>query len=84
MSECEKLSNRTQEWNAIYQFMEWLQEQGIILSRYFKNEEGNPCEHLPPISESLEYLLYKYFDVDPVQLETERREILVNLRKAKP
>ena len=84
MSECEKLSNRTLEWNAIYPFVEWLQEQGIILSRYFKDNEGNLYEHLQPISESLEYLLYKYFDVDFIQLETERREILSNLRKAKP
>ena len=59
MSECEKLSNRTPEWNAIYPFAEWLQEQGIILSRYFKDKEGNRYEHLQPISESLEYLLYK-------------------------
>ena len=84
MSECEKLSNRTPEWNAIYPFVEWLQEQGIILSRYFKDNEGNLYEHLQPISESLEYLLYKYFDVDSIQLEMEIREILSTLRKAKP
>jgi len=82
MSECEKLSNRTSEWNAIYPFMEWLQEQGVILCRYFKDEGGN--EYLQPIGESLQDLLYKYFNVDPAKLEMERREILANLGKAKP
>jgi len=32
MSECEKLSNRTPEWNAIYPVGEGLQNQGIILA----------------------------------------------------
>ena len=84
MSECEKLSRRTREWNAIYPFVEWLQEQGIVLSRYFKDKEANQYEHLQPISESLQDLLYRYFNVDYIQLEKERREILANLRKAKP
>jgi len=31
---CEKLSKRSEEWNHIYPFLEWLQEQGIVLARY--------------------------------------------------
>jgi len=57
---CEKLSKRSEEWNHIYPFLEWLQEQGIVLARYEPD---------------------KYFEIDPVKLEEERRELLKKLRE---
>ena len=81
MTECEKLSKRTDEWNHIYPFLEWLQEQGIVLSKYYKDTEGSPYEHLQPISKNIEGLLYEYFGVDPEELERERRKVLEKLRE---
>jgi len=73
---CEKLSKRSEEWNHIYPFLEWLQEQGIVLARY-----NLIYPELQPISESIQDLLYKYFEIDPIKLEEERRELLKKLRE---
>jgi len=81
MSECKKLSDRTEDWNVIYPFMEWLQEQGIVLSKYYTDQEGDSYEHLQPISKNIDTLLYEYFNVDPTKLEKERRELLATLGK---
>ena len=93
--ECEKLSKHTQEWNALYDFMEWLQEKRIILARYQTEKEAREAgqmfqdgsvwvrEHPFPISKSIAFLLYEYFDVDPVKLETERRAFLAKLSSRK-
>ncbi len=85
--ECDKMNERTDEWNAIYPFMEWLQEKKIRLAHtitkreyYGEDYEDEPMETMVPISQSLENLLYEYFDVDLAELERERREILDSLR----
>ena len=94
MKECEKLAEKTPEWNHIYPFMEWLQEQGLFLCRNDTEEDAkargetqlkngsfwiNP--YPIPVGKSIEILLYEYFNVDPEQLERERREILNKLRQ---
>lgn len=81
MSECEKLSKRTEEWNHIYQFMEWLQEKRIILSQYVPHQYDSIFPNLQPISKSIDDLLYEYFEIDTLKLEEERRELLQKLRK---
>jgi hypothetical protein len=91
--ECEKLSSRTEEWNHIYPFMEWLQEQGLFLCRNDTEEDAKARGVKPykdgtyfvyesplPISKSIEQLLYEYFDVDAMKLEQERRQLLAKLR----
>lgn len=91
--ECEKLSAKTEEWNNIYPFMEWLREQGLTLCRYDTEEDVKARGEKPlkdgsyfvfpypiPIGKSIETLLYEYFDVDPVKLEKERRKLLESLR----
>jgi len=78
MSECEKLAQRTEEWNHIYPFMEWLQEQGLFLCRSNTEEDAKARGEKPlkdgsyflfpypiPVSKSIEQLLYEYFGVDP-------------------
>jgi len=89
-NEVEKLVRHTDEWNHIYPFMEWLQEQGIHLYRNRTEEEKQALEesgygwgkddHIG-VSKSIEQLLYEYFGVDPKKLEAERRAILDQLRK---
>jgi len=87
--ECDKLRKRLDEWNVIYPFMEWLQEKKIWLAHtitkreyYGENYEDEPMDTMVPIPQSVEDLLYEYFDVDPAELERERREILSLLREA--
>ena len=94
MKECEKLSKREDEWNNIYPFMEWLQEQGLFLCRNQTEEEAREDEdnvlasgevivwpYPIAVGKPIEQLLYEYFGVDPVKLEQERREILEELRR---
>ena len=86
LSECEKLSKRIEEWNIIYPFMEWLQEHGIFLARHqtrAEAQEDGGWEFPYPIAvgKSIGQLLYEYFNVDPVKLEKERRELLEELAK---
>jgi len=89
MPECDKLNDRHDEWNAIYQFKEWLEEKKIWLAQritkrefYGEEYEEEPMDTLVPIPQTIETLLYEYFDVDPVKLEQERRELLSSLREA--
>ncbi len=95
--ECDKLNERTKEWNAIYPFMEWLQEKKIWLAHtitkreyygdaygefYGEDYADEPMNTMVPILQSLEALLYDFFDVDPAELERERRLLLSSLREA--
>jgi len=86
--ECDKLSSRTAEWDAIYPFIEWLLEKKIWLAQtitkreyYGEGYEDEPMDTMVPILQSLDNILYEYFDVDPNKLERERRELLSSLRK---
>ena len=95
MKECEKLSKKTEEWNTIYPFIEWLHENGMCIGVWRKIEDiaqarkitieeaekwyGYLLENPYPFASGIENLLYKYFEIDPNKLEKERREILKNL-----
>ena len=92
--ECDKLNARTDEWNVIYPFMEWLQEQGIILARHDTVENAKARGEKPDkdrdiwvrpypyaIGKHIDEMLYEYFDVDPAKLEQERRKILDVIRE---
>ena len=94
MSECKKLSDHLEEWNHIYPFMEWLQEKGLFLCRYETEDDVKAKGDKPlgdgsyftfpypiPVSKTIENRLYEYFEVDPVKLEVERREILEEFRQ---
>lgn len=95
MKECEKLSKRTDEWNHIYPFIEWLHENRMCIGVWRDPEQmakdmGKTVEevhkwneflleHPYPFSSSIENLLYRYFEIDPDKLEQERRELLNQL-----
>ena len=94
MSECKKLSNHLEEWNHIYPFMEWLQEQNLFLCTYETETDVKAKGDKPlkdgsyfafpypiPVPKTIENRLYEYFEVDPVKLEVERREILEEFRQ---
>lgn len=61
---------------VIGEFIEWLGGEGIELGRW--TQSGNYCL---PISDSIEQLLAKYFEIDLVAVENERRAILDEVRK---
>lgn len=92
--ECVKLSSHEDEWNDIYPFMEWLQQQGIVLCRYETDEEarargahvsedGTVWKHEDPypIFKPISDWLHEYFEIDTNKLEKERRALLQKLRE---
>lgn len=87
--ECDKLKDRVDEWNAIYPFMEWLREKKICLAHtiskreyYGEDYKDELMSTMVPILQNLESLLYEYFEVDPSELERERRTLLSSLKEA--
>lgn len=80
MNELEKNSWTFEQRQVIEEFLDWLNEKEILLGEYIKLSEGY-AERLAPILKNRQELLDKYFDIDPVQLEKERRELLEQARK---
>ena len=88
--ECEKLASKTEKWEAIYQFIEWLHENHMCIGVWRTKEEVTDekgyvqewlLEHPYPYGQSIENLLYKYFDIDVNKLEAERRALLEGIRQ---
>jgi len=91
----EKLNERIEEWNALYPFIEWLHRNRMCIGVWrdpeapYTNSTGETgtieemAEHLLvhpyPYGQTIENLIYKYFDIDPVKLEAERRAFLAKL-----
>lgn len=78
MSELEKNSKTFEQRRTIGEFLDWLNEKEILLSTYIKFK--NYAERLAPIPKNRQELLDEYFDIDPVQLDKERRELLEQAR----
>ncbi|MCK4497080.1 MAG: hypothetical protein KAU24_02735 [Candidatus Aenigmarchaeota archaeon] len=78
MSELEKHSQTVEQRKTIEEFLDWLNEKEILLSAYIKFKDY--AERLAPILKNRQELLDEYFDIDPVQLEKERREWLEQAR----
>ena len=70
-------------WATINQFIEYLNEKGVWLARYFKHGDAEfSWEDMQPIDfQEKQRLLYGFFDTTPEQCEEERRLILQNIRK---
>jgi hypothetical protein len=77
MPECEKMAAVQVESRAISGFLGWLDEQGIELC---ERAEGSFGGNLFPILTGREELLARYFDIDLVKVENERRALLASLR----
>ena len=80
MSELEKNSWTFEQRQVIGEFLDWLNENEILLGEYIKPYKAMDIERLAPILKNSQELLDKYFDIDPVQLEKERRELLEQAR----
>jgi len=66
----------------------WRDPEGSYTNSYteetgtIKELAEHLLEHPYPYGQTPDNLLYKYFGIDPAELERERREILENFRKA--
>jgi len=60
---------------AIGQFLEWLQEEQIVLAKY-EGDRDFPW----PIHEGIEQLLARHFKIDLNVIEQEKRAMLDSLR----
>lgn len=78
-TECDKLVAVRAESQAIGQFLDWLEEQGIFLASDQKVERRREKVTLP-VYEGKEQMLARYFEIDLVKVENERRALLRSLR----
>lgn len=74
----ERLEAVQSETQAIGEFLEWLEAQGITLSVENKGEIWGTTRYVP-ITESDESLLARCFDIDLRALEAEKRDMLTRL-----
>jgi len=85
---CMKLKEHGDEWRHIAMFHEWLTEKGILLASYevygdnFPEPMRGKQRDAPwPYPRPLRDLYYEYVEVDPNELERERRQILEIMRQ---
>jgi hypothetical protein len=83
MKELEKHSWSFEQRRVIEEFMDWLNEKKILLGEYVKPFKYMDTERMAPILKNRQELLDEYFDIDPVQLDKERRELLAKARNMK-
>ena len=72
--ECDKMLAVRQQSMTCSEFLDWLREEGVVLSRYHG-------ERLSPIHESNEVLLAKFFSIDLEKVEQEKLEMLRQCRR---
>jgi hypothetical protein len=88
----DKLSAVAEKRNAICGFLEWLQEKHIELASYHAHSDACLDEdeyHICGMSENVLYsvnkshekLALEFFDIDPADVEKERRAIIDSLNR---
>lgn len=85
--EHEKLAIVAKHSQAIGQFLDWLFEQGVSLTKTVVKQDnvwGGSYSTDTHLSESIPELLARYFDIDRWQLEDEKRAMLDKLKKESP
>lgn len=85
--EHEKLKAVKEQSQTCGNFLEWLQEQGILLAQYHVHTDRcfrAGCDvssgELYPVSASITKLLAQYFEIDEDTLEQEKRQMLEELQ----
>ena len=77
--ECDKMIAVSKESHAIGNFLEWLNEQKIVLAEY--GTERGYRGTLFHTHVSIEKLLAQYFEIDLDKVENERRRMLKDFRR---
>lgn len=79
-TETEKFIEAKPHAEILSEFLDWLADEGISLSRPVPEFAYHAATHAP-VTESNETLLSRFFGIDQEKLEEERREILRALRE---
>lgn len=69
---------RTGAPDALANFVDWLEGEGIVLARY-EHVEGYRDRQLVPQTESTERLFERHFGLDGAAMEREKRALLRHL-----
>lgn len=75
--ECEKMRAAMDDSAVISQFLEWMDESGLVVARW--PEEHSEFAELMPVGRNKEKLLADFFGIDLDKVEAERQHILKNL-----
>lgn len=75
--EHEKMTQVTNESHIIGQFLEYLNEQGIVLGKY--DEQG---QHIWPHRQPINERLAEYFNIDLKVIEQEKQQMIQELRNS--
>ena len=73
----ERNADKSCEWDAIRGFIDWIHEEHRIV---FARWSGRCNDRLEPALESLDKLIAEFLEIDPDQLEAERRALIEELR----
>ena len=76
MNECDRLAAVKDESQVIGEFLDWLSVQGIALAKPDEETASLPPCWFLPIQEGPEDLLARFFEIDLIKLDDEKRAIL--------
>lgn len=77
--EHQKMKAVKERSQAIGEFLDWAQSEGLYLARY---DERFHDETLRAISEPFEHILARHFNIDLNKIEEEKQAMIEQLRKA--
>lgn len=92
--ECEKMKAVHEQSQAIGQFLEWLEGQGMSVCQRHEHSHDNGCyeagklecgldeDTYYPIYDSIEKILARHFDIDLDKVEAEKQAMLASIRSA--
>lgn len=75
--EHEKMKSVKTQSQAIGEFVEWLEGEGIFLARY---REGR--DYMDTVPERIESLLARHFEIDLKKIDAEKDAMLDEMREA--
>jgi len=80
IAELEKLDNVHEEIRTIEHFLEFLSGKGILLCNP-TDDTKTSMSYVPITISDMKNLIYEDYDIDPIKLEQERRQLLESLPK---
>jgi len=82
-SELDKMHAVKDRSQAIGEFLDWLEQDGIMLCKWHERNDEDESDYsgYMNVHESIEKMLARYFEIDLNKVEEEKRKILDELRK---
>lgn len=81
--ECDRLNKISSDVSMLFEFFEWAQSQGLSLCTLEDSGKvscGHPVFHYFPVCNSIQDIIYRFFEIDGNKLERERRALLAELQ----